>query len=374
MSGPKSSTYNVDPKVLRRLMLEAEHQREMANIKNEACRKADELFNKMKAAVSSAGTVYKDENSLSAIREMLEKIGKAQIEGMSDERLTSMQNELLHFDAELSDSDKLRIKQLDSELSGLLSKGVSISVNRVDSDISAQENDTVSKAEKFDEEQKERLFRMAVEALYTEAAMLDIDEPLPEYDPENSEKLIRQIQRRTEELQKIREKNTANEYIYSTALQVMKEMGYSMLGEKQVKGNVSLRSSLFKINDKTAFNITQSSDGKIVYEVVGVNDTGILSGELTDEIEKMMLTMCDKEYEEFLQKLASKGITPTEKHKRLPPNRQFASVKNILDYLVDDDKNDTRADAAESSVSSTSSKKASVNLKKERRTQHNGAN
>ena len=38
MSGPKSSTYQVDPQVLRERMLEAEHQRNMSNIKKEACR------------------------------------------------------------------------------------------------------------------------------------------------------------------------------------------------------------------------------------------------------------------------------------------------------------------------------------------------
>ena len=149
----------------------------------------------------------------------------------------------------------------------------------------------------------------------------------------------------------------------------MKEMGYNLLGEKQANGNISLRSSLFQINDTTAFNITQSSDGSIVYEVVGINNTGDLSVELTDEIEKIMLTMCESEYEKFLKMLALRGITPAKKHRRLPPSRQFATAKNLQD---DDTKDNT--DTSISSKRSISDKKVTANRKKDGKAQYNGTN
>ena len=374
MSGPKSSEYQVDPQVLRERMLEAEHQRNMANIRNEACRKADLLFSQMKSAASSVNTFYENESNLSEIRNLLEKVSKAQSDGASDDRLTSMRNELLKFGADLSDSDKRRIEQINLELVGLLSKEVYTSVGRVVSEIPDQSQNSASKATQFDEEQRKKRFRMAAEELFAEAALLEINEYVPEYDSENSEKLIEQMQQRTEELQKIREKNIANAYIYSTALRVMKEMGYNLLGEKQANGNISLRSSLFQINDTTAFNFTQSSDGSIVYEVVGINNTGDLSVELTDEIEKIMLTMCESEYEKFLKMLALRGITPAKKHRRLPPSRQFATAKNLQEYSLPNDDTKDNTDTSISSKRSISDKKVTANRKKDGKAQYNGTN
>ena len=332
MSGPKSSTYQVDPQLLRERMLEAEHQRNMSNIKKEACRKADMLFSRMMSNCSSANSTCANESSLSDVRNMLERVGKAQADGIFDDRLTCIRDELIKFGAELNDFDKQRIKQLDSELHDILSKNQITSVGKVSAIFSDQSQNTASKAALFDEEQRKKRFRLAAEELFTEAAMSDANEFVPEYDSEQSEKLIEQMQQRTDELRKIREKNTANEYVYSTALQVMKEMGYSLLGEKQTTEGIHFHSSLFKIDNDTAFSITQSSDGSVVYEVVGINDTGDLSVELTDKIEKAMLTMCDGEYDRFLNFLASKGITPTHKQRRLPPKRQFATAKKLGEY------------------------------------------
>lgn len=368
MSGPKSSTYQVDPQVLRERMLEAEHQRNMTKIRNEACQKADLLFSRMKSAVSSANAAYANESSLSSVRDMLEKVSKAQANGTIDDRLTSIHNELLKFGAELNDSDKRRIEQLNSELYDLLSKNMDINVGNVISDFSNQSHNVISKSSLFDEERRKDRFRTVVEELFTEAALLGIDEIAPDYDPENSEKLIEQMQQRAEELRKIREKNIANEYIYSTALQVMKEMGYSFLGEKSSDGSVRLRSSLFKISNNTAFSITQSSDGSVVYEVVGINNTGDLSVELTDEIENVMLTMCESEYERFMKLLSSKGIMPTGKHRRLPPNRQFAAAKNLEEYTL------TPADTSTDGKQNVSSQNAMLNRKKDRKAQFNGTN
>ena len=211
---------------------------------------------------------------------MLERVGKAQADGIFDDRLTCIRDELIKFGAELNDFDKQRIKQLDSELHDILSKNQITSVGKVSAIFSDQSQNTASKAALFDEEQRKKRFRLAAEELFTEAAMSDANEFVPEYDSEQSEKLIEQMQQRTDELRKIREKNTANEYVYSTALQVMKEMGYSLLGEKQTTEGIHFHSSLFKIDNDTAFSITQSSDGSVVYEVVGINDTGDLSVEL----------------------------------------------------------------------------------------------
>lgn len=368
MSGPKSSSYQVDPQVLRERMLEAEHQRNMTKIRNEACQKADLVFSRMKSAASSANAVYANESSLSSVRDMLEKVSKTQVDGIIDDRLTSIRNELLKFGAELNDSDKQRIEQLNSELYDLLSNGMSIGVGKVISDFSNQSHNTISRAALFDEEQRKSRFRRAVEGLFTEAALLGIDEIAPDYDSKNSEKLIEQIQQRTEELRKIREKNIANEYIYTTALRVMKEMGYSFLGEKSSDGSVRLRSSLFRIGNNTAFSITQSSDGSVVYEVVGINNTGNLSVELTDEIENVMLTMCESEYEKFLKLLASKGIMPAGKHRRLPPNRQFAAAKNLEEYTL------TPADTSTDGKQNVSSQNAMSNRKKDGKAQFNGTN
>lgn len=370
MSGPKSSSYQVDPRVLRERMLEAEHQRNMTNIRNEACRKADLLLSKMRSETSSVNMVYANESSLSSIRTMLEKIGRAESDGLYNDRLASVRNELMQFSAELSEADIQRIKLLESELEDLLSERAGSEVGRVVSEHSEFSQNNISKAALFDEEQHKKCFRIAAEELFTEAALSGIEETVPEFDSKNFEVQIEQMRQRKEELQKIREKNTANEYIYSTAIQVINEMGYRLLGEKRTCGNINFRSSLFRIDDKTAFSITQSSDGSVVYEVVGVSSTGELSPEIIDAVEHAMQTMCEDEFDRFLRLLASKGITPEGILRRLPPHRQFAAVKKLSEYTD----SDTNADMSANDEYCGAHHSTVVNRKTNRKVHVNGTN
>lgn len=123
-------------------------------------------------------------------------------------------------------------------------------------------------------------------------------------------------------------------YVSSCIDEVMNDIGYSILGSRNVtkKSGTHFRSELYNLEDGTAVNITYSSDGRITMELGGLDNTD----RIPDDIESQQLciameTFCD-DFNVIEEKLASKGVIVKDRISILPPNLENAQIINMSDY------------------------------------------
>lgn len=122
-------------------------------------------------------------------------------------------------------------------------------------------------------------------------------------------------------------------YISQCVDEAMEEMGYSVVGDREVvrRNGKRFRNELYMFDEGTAVNITYSSDGQITMELGGIG----MEDRLPDEAESASLvsdmrTFCD-DYYEIEQRLLKKGIV-TKQISILPPDAQYAQIINVSDY------------------------------------------
>lgn len=125
-------------------------------------------------------------------------------------------------------------------------------------------------------------------------------------------------------------------YISDCIDEVMEEMGYSVLGSREVtkKNGKHFRNELYTYGEGTAVNITYSSDGKIAMELGGI-DT---SDRLPDSNESAALCVAMEcfcnDFEEIEKRLAAKGVIVAERISLLPPSVEYAQIINTTDYKM----------------------------------------
>lgn len=122
-------------------------------------------------------------------------------------------------------------------------------------------------------------------------------------------------------------------YITASLDEAMIEMGYHLIGERQIqrKNGQRYTNELYLFDEGMAVNVTYAGNGQITMELGGIDSedrlpTDAESSRLTDE----MHTFCDdfSELEEYLRK---KGIV-SSRISILPPDRQFAQIINVTEY------------------------------------------
>ena len=126
-------------------------------------------------------------------------------------------------------------------------------------------------------------------------------------------------------------------YISECLDEVMKEMGYSVLGSREVtkKNGKYFHNELYTYGEGTAVNVTFSSDGKIAMELGGIDS----ADRLPDEYETSMLCeamdeFCD-DFKEIEKRLLAKGVALSERISLLPPNEEYAQIINTSDYEME---------------------------------------
>ena len=104
------------------------------------------------------------------------------------------------------------------------------------------------------------------------------------------------------------------EYIADAIDEVMEEMGYDLIGSREVtkKSGKRFRDELYTFSEGTAVNIRYDNQGKIAME---------------DE----MVAFCDK-FTEFERRLAQRGIVCKNRISHLPPKAEYAQIINTSDY------------------------------------------
>lgn len=136
--------------------------------------------------------------------------------------------------------------------------------------------------------------------------------------------------RETEEALQFRDEQA---YISRCIDEAMQEMGYSVLGNREIvkRNGKRFRNELYLFDEGTAVNVTYSDDGQITMELGGMStEDRIPTGLENTSLVSDMRTFCD-DYYEIEKRLKKKGIV-TKRISILPPDAQFAQIINVSDY------------------------------------------
>lgn len=124
------------------------------------------------------------------------------------------------------------------------------------------------------------------------------------------------------------------EYIAEAIDEVMEEMGYDLIGRREVtkKSGKRFRDELYTFSEGTAVNIRYDNQGKIAMELGGIDSTDRLpSSSEASRLEDEMVAFCDK-FTEFEKRLAQRGIVCKSRISHLPPKAEYAQIINTSDY------------------------------------------
>ena len=150
--------------------------------------------------------------------------------------------------------------------------------------------------------------------------------------PDDIIMLEQMIQQLEQQLIKEREQ----EYIAACLDEVMVEMGYDLIGSREVtkKSGKRFRNELYTFCEGTAVNVTYSSDGQIAMELGGIaREDRLPTGEETDVLVKEMEAFC-ADFEQIEQRLAKKGVVLESRIALSPPSAEYAAIINVGEYDV----------------------------------------
>lgn len=174
------------------------------------------------------------------------------------------------------------------------------------------------------------------ERLYTEySALCDLYYYVAQDYPcsvDSIEKLKAEIKRITEEAAE----NDEQAYISECLDEVMEEMGYIVIGSREVtkKSGKHFRNELYRYSEGTAVNVTYSSDGRIAMEL-GCTDTidRIPDAHETDTLCSSMERFCE-DFKEIEKRLLARGVILADRISLLPPSAEYAQIINTSDYQM----------------------------------------
>lgn len=125
-------------------------------------------------------------------------------------------------------------------------------------------------------------------------------------------------------------------YICKALDEVMQEMGYPLLGTREVikRSGKHFRHALYTFEDGTAINVTYSDDGQIAMELGGLDDHDrIPDDQETFYLCDAMQTFCTS-FAQIEEKLKQRGVILRERIHMLPPTEENAQIINTNDYQL----------------------------------------
>ena len=141
------------------------------------------------------------------------------------------------------------------------------------------------------------------------------------------------------EIKRIKETVDADDeqaYISDCLDEVMEEMGYTVIGSREVtkKNGKRFRNELYTYGEGTAVNVTYSSDGKIAMELGGIDATDRLpDSHETAVLCESMENFCE-DFKEIEKRLLAKGVVLADRISLLPPSDEYAQIINTADYRM----------------------------------------
>ena len=123
-------------------------------------------------------------------------------------------------------------------------------------------------------------------------------------------------------------------YICRVLDEVIQEMGYTLLGTREVtkRSGKRFRHALYTFEDGTAIDVTYSDNGQIAMELGGLDD----QDRIPDEQETIYLCeamdgFCTS-FGQIEEKLKKRGVILRERIHMLPPSEENAQIINTKDY------------------------------------------
>ena len=126
-------------------------------------------------------------------------------------------------------------------------------------------------------------------------------------------------------------------YISDCLDEVMEEMGYSVLGSREVtkRSGKRFRNELYAYDEGTAVNVTYSSDGRIAMEIGGIDTNDrIPNARETEMLCDSMEKFC-RDFETIEKRLREKGVVLAERVSLLPPDAEYAQIINTAEYSLE---------------------------------------
>ena len=178
---------------------------------------------------------------------------------------------------------------------------------------------------------------------------------IEEQDFEYSASGLSEMKKTISELELSLQKSLEQAYISQAIDEVMQEMGYEVIGKRDVtkRSGKSFSSRILSYDDGTVVNITESSTGMITMEIGGLDqeDRTPDSNERV-ELQKKMEAFC-RDFKVIERMLSERGVIVDSRISLAPPKEEYAQIINYTDYVI----------INESAVSAASKKKASQTSK-----------
>ena len=187
-------------------------------------------------------------------------------------------------------------------------------------------------AYKHEEEQKEAEYVELVARYKALCSMAGEDAQQIPY----SKSAVETINAEIERLELLLVRQQEQVYISDCVDEVMAEMGYDLIGAREVrkKSGKRFRNELFTFNEGTAVNVTFSPNGQISMELGGLaREDRIPTSEETEILTRDMETFCG-EFAEFERRMLAKGIVVDNRIALSPPTAEYAAIINVNDYDV----------------------------------------
>lgn len=130
------------------------------------------------------------------------------------------------------------------------------------------------------------------------------------------------------------EKQAQKAYIQQALGEVMEEMGYDVIGQRDVqkRNGTHFRNELYRYGEDTAIDVTYADNGQISLELGKTAEEDRLPTPTEcNQLENQMLTFCDR-FKEMEARLSDKGVVVGNRIALAPPSADYAQVINIEDY------------------------------------------
>lgn len=150
---------------------------------------------------------------------------------------------------------------------------------------------------------------------------------------------VKGVQYLTEQIATLAEQKAADDekrYISQAIDDVMHEMGYPILGRRQVtkRNGARFTSGLYSYDDGTVVSITYADDGKISMELGGVDYEDRIPNEIEQQqLVEEMHVFCGT-FSEMERRLAQRGVIVQNRISLLPSDTSSAQIINVQDYHV----------------------------------------
>lgn len=130
------------------------------------------------------------------------------------------------------------------------------------------------------------------------------------------------------------EKQAQKAYIQQSLGEVMEEMGYDVIGQRDVqkRNGAHFRNELYQCGEDTAIDVTYADNGQISLELGKTDKEDRLPTPAEcSQLENQMLIFCDR-FKEMEARLSDKGVIVGNRIALAPPSADYAQIINLEDY------------------------------------------